>query len=896
MNIERNESWTPYNISSNYAIDPLFGAIHLLYIPDEICIYDNENKELIFSNYTGDLPSFDGDDLKIISEKWSYSSPIDFAKNEINNRSVAWRKLNIKKNIPIIVKRCHWKKTVESDEVAIDEAHGFFLVYNNKGHKDNFFYRVSNVNDGSILELEQLDIETGSSSSLIPGEEYLMLSDRNWNTWNYKFKNIFHNLEVIDYESDLNKIFEEEINKDLFIFDDFIFKPIDENTLVVPYGETSTKEEKGTFYHTINFTYSENFPKIIIEDVSPSFENHDLEFKIGEPYFENGIKSIPVTIIFNRDFTSNLIKNEFVSGKDYELFDDTGFIKIKATCIHEYIDEDDIEQSLSQSCFIVLKSSNKVKPDISITLDINTDKIILKKNSGEIIDLYQLDGNNSTIVGYADSSTSNELLYKNNYKVISDTILYGYSWNKIFDSPIEFQKEVQSVSSLPVLLKDKLFYTNNTNTEGFFYKLYGEFTNKFDNVYSKDKFYSTIKIVDNNLLPKHEKLISFGYKDDLSNTIELIDINNSENRSTLTTDSSFRNCFFIPFCDGFVSQYNENIIKIIVYATKSNDFINKDESYYDLRIYEASIGSICSIEINVLTNKYEVKEIIPVEYSKVGDDRRAIVYFPMVLNPEYIRNGEKSYDFNQLSFEFIRKTQLFEFDNRNKVDLWAIPCRKVELIQNDTNRTVSCGNILDCSIFITDKTHTNVEFSSCDFTAIKDLSNNFVWFSECGSSLLRRFDADYLKFTNESKDLEISHLFYFEDEDDDDSSFIGLSKEILIVYKNGLIEKLNNPNSIDNFYSFDSLNIIFNKIFNVHLSGIHKSGITSDKKTDCTLISSSSSDGNMLYKLHSGDFNSLKGLQGEIIDINLINGILFALTKEGTSLSIYNFGLLHPKY
>ena len=921
MEINRNEFWKYYNISSNYAVDPLFGAIHILYLPNNVCIYNKSTEELIFSNYSDtNTPAFDGNgDTNNETYCLFYShgeDPVNLAKKELNSRSLAWRKINLKDNLPVIVKKCEWKSEIEEDDVVLKKNYGFFLVYSKKVEKNkNFFYKCDCSSD-EVIGLEKLET-LDTNSSLIPGGEYLMVSDRNWNTWNYKANKILSSLEVIDEEYDFNKVFNKEIEEDLFLYDDFIFKPVDENILITPYGKEDESSTSDSFFHTINFTYSDKFPKIKVEDISPSFENHDITFKIGEPNEENGIKTIPISVYYNKDFTSNLITHNFGGDKNYKLFDDTGFIKLKVTCYNENGKD---EETSSQECIVVLKSSNKTEPEKEIPITINNNKtFILKKNSGEVIDLYQLDENGSTIVGYNNSSPDSEdLSYKNDYKVKDENNnLYGYSWNKIFNENINikfFKEEISfnKVSTLPIYINSGLFYSNNTNTSGFVYPLKGSFPPVEVKDYKKDNFYSTIKILSKNRLKKHEKLIRFGYNgDNLSNIIELVDINNNFSEE-LTSISPFRGCFFIPFYDAFVSEYDENIIKIICLATKNNKFIKEDESYYDLRKYEASIGSICSITIDLLFKTYNINEIN--SYEKVPSEEGVKTYkfyYPLVGNPEYIRSGEKLYKYKELSFDFLREVKLMEFNNRNNVDLWILPCKEITMKQKDADRSVLVESKFDKVLVLSSKIHEKKEFNTLDCTAIKDLKENTVYFSECGGQELNSFNADYLRFEVKKdysqEDKHISHFFYFENEDEIDNSYSGLKKNILVVFKNGTISTLDEELKLESqespkneFKSFGSLNPNFNKIFNIHLSGIHKSGTIDDKKTDCTLISD-----NKIYRLHNGDSNKLKGIpeitEGKIVDVKVLNGILFALIKEpvvdsdeNCSLSIYNFGNLHP--
>ena len=252
---------------------------------------------------------------------------------------------------------------------------------------------------------------------------------------------------------------------------------MNEDLPIVPYGKHGESQDK--FYSYLNLSYSDSMPIIEIEDVSPSFENHDLEFELGEPSLGEHGKFISVKIRYRNDFTKKEgVTENFGNGKNYNVFDNTSFFTIKATCRNE-------SKTLEQSCFATFKSDFKEGKLISLKICHNPN-VEAHPATGPglgffktydyiedtIVSLPLIDENESTIVGYTTSwpsSLSDPITLEYREKILLSeelTKLYGWSWAKIFNNNINLTEENLGdfqVSSLPYLTSNGLTYFSSDN-------------------------------------------------------------------------------------------------------------------------------------------------------------------------------------------------------------------------------------------------------------------------------------------------------------------------------------------------------------------------------------------------------------------------------------------------
>ena len=928
MNINRNESWRPYSLSSNYAIDPLFGAIHVFISPESInlykksidkyyplisCISDNSlNSSISSEDIYNSKYNFESDSNKeyiiineyFINNKSFYNidkTNIEDIKKEtkkiLESYNDTWKSINLKKDIPILVRIGRFE-----DLTAIEnqnKKHGFRYLKNKIGpfslvfnvtDNRNFIFKITNEDLSNISLLEfNSRISSFYPPNTITGDEYLFISDRDWTSWSIKFKDAIDQLNINDSESSLLNIFKNEIKEENYIDSFFEFKPLSEDSPIVPYGsEDNNALGINKFYTSIDFTYSDQFPLIEVEDLNKNKSNDfNIDYEIGEPSIKDGVKIVTIKIRYNPCFTSS--KDVVtIKDKEYITFNSKSFIELKVSCKSAY------NPLLSKECFIVLQGDYKSPQDKIVTIKILEEKHYNYK-SGRLIELPKVDKFNSSVVGFMPmNSTTKELEYKDNFEVSridSDNQLYGYTWNNIFNpiNNIKFFNEVNNVSSLPLLNKKSLIYFNEDNNSYFKYNLKGSFSNKFINNIN-EKYYSVVKIKEDcydNFISGDVKLLGFS-NDGFDSRISILDENLTE--LEIYKPEEELKSFIIPYGDAIYSKTNKNEIKIVCLVTKSNDFIKKDDSFFDLKKYNSSIGNICNITLNTLLKTFKVTTLVECKSQKIGSERKSIVYIPLTLNPEYIRNGDKNYIFKTINSSFLKNTIITEFYNSINTYLWGVPCEEVEITQNDKDRSVIFRSNGVCSLFLSNLTRNTLEegknkFYTDEFSLLKDESINKSYFSIFNSGEIYSFNGDTLSFSSERYDAEntISKMFPLINN--------GI-ENIAILKSNGEISLKSDKNNI--LFNIGAVNGIPFKV--EYLNGICNYGSSLTNKTECVLFNTIGVK--CIYKLYNNTLSELAGLDQlkDIIDIKDINGILFALVKNGEELDIYNLGNLHPKY
>lgn len=923
--IERNETWKPYNFSSNFIVNPFWGAIQIIFEPEYFGIFKCEKSieniwkvHPIYSNFDWvtqkeDILKFsnqkeNGDENNVLSRQDSNSYLLLVQKikkitsedvtsedndvlKELNKYSSNWKDINLKNNVPIICKCLRWE--LETDEessvnkVILKRYSGFQLVVDNENSTYNplFVY-----NDGKLTSFERS--KAPKILSTISGEESLFISDKNSSVYNIPFKDALEMMPISKDEEDICSVFDKNIE---LIPEEFIFKPVLDYYPYVPYGSNgSANEENGFYYTSVNFTYSEDFPIIKVEEFAPRQECHDLKFEVGNPSFQDGIYFIPVLIKYKKDFSNDLITHSFGDNKKYSLFDNTSFIQIKATC-----ESRDEKQKHKKECYVFLNSDYKLKQDAKITLSIDNDiERQLDFTSGKMIDLPVVNDNGSTIYAFW-SNKDNNVVYKNNYKVIDNDQLKGYSWNKVLSVGKKFVKEEfvdDSVSGFPLLNNNNLIYFNKTNSKNYKYDLSGKLTGIWSDStqYFKDRnYYFISKVLDNNgsytiKNDNIDKIIAFGYNDDKSNKVSIFDYN-FEFKYNLKLINVDKGCFFIPFGNGICSSRDKNIIKILVLQTISNDFIEENNSYYDVLKYKSSIGNICSITINLSNKTAEIKRIKEIQSREESNGNECFCYYPSTSENSFIRNGEKSYVNELICADFDNEIELIEFNNRHKTDIWCFKCKKAKIRHDFNTREVNVvGNNIETVLFLSsdsrnDDAETN-EYEGKIFSTLKFESEDKAYFIHRNN--IKVLDGSSLTVSDKHLDVNPLKLFYFEYKNVTGENDKG--KKACFINKYGIFNLVDGNEIIG--YTNNFINVA-----HVDLSGVYKGNDTNTYDTDCTFIYNDTIwpcfSKNKDYKIEGLNSN------GDFISAKIINGLLFVLQKnDKNTLEIFNFGGVYPKY
>ena len=913
--IERNETWKPYNFSSNFIVNPFWGAIQISFEPEYFGIFKCEKSignswdvHPIYSNFDWitqkdhilkfSNPKENGDENNVLSRQDSSSYLLLVQKikkitsedvlEELNKYSFNWKDINLKNNVPIICKCLRWE--LETDEessvnkIILRKFSGFQLVIDNENSTYNPLFIYS---EGSLIPFERS--KAPKILSTISGEESLFISDKNSSVYNIPFKDALEMMPISKDEEDICSVFDKNIE---LIPEEFIFKPVLDYYPYVPYGSNgSANEENGFYYTSVNFTYSEDFPIIKVEEFAPHQECHDLIFEIGHPSFQDGIYFIPVLIKYKKDFSNDLITHSFGDNKKYSLFDNTSFIQIKATC-------ESRDGKHKKECYMFLNSDYKLKQDAKITLSIDDNiEYQLDFTSGKMIDLPVVNNNGSTIYAFW-SNKDNNVVYKNNYKVIDNDQLKGYSWNKVLSVGKKFVEEKfidDSVSGFPLLNNNNLIYFNKTNSKNYKYNLSGEWTGRWSDStqYFKDRnYYFISKVLDNNgsYIIKNDnidKIIAFGYNDDKSNKISIFDYN-FEFKYNLKLINVDKGCFFIPFGNGICSSIDKNVIKILALQTISNDFIKKDNSYYDVLKYKSSIGNICSITINLSNKTAEVKLIKKVQSREVSNGNECFCYYPSTSENNFIRNGEKSYVNELICADFDNEIELIEFNNRHKTDIWCFKCKKAKIRHDFNTRDVKVvGDNIETVLFLSsdsrnDDAETN-EYEGKIFSTLKFESEDKAYFIHGNN--IKVIDGSSLIVSDEKLNINPLKLFYFENKNiTNGNNFTETEKKACFINKSGIFDL--NGNKIIS-YTNNFINVA-----HVDLSGVSEGVNTNIYDTDCTFIYNDT-----IWPCFSNKDYKIEGLNGNFVSAKIINGLLFVLQKnDGNTLKIFNFGGVYPKY
>lgn len=864
-------------------------------------IYYNTNKSGLW------VLTFSADKSRLMLAKYSHDFRVidgvkEFILNEYNNRSEKWKALHVNSNRLFYGLYYVWTPTKNQD--VLDDFLDFKLVRD--------YTKNAKPIRAALLDSNRNDISDKIDSLItVRGEESVLISDRNWNTWNFPVKGLVEDFEIDDDGEDPLSQFEDEI-KDLVISSDFEFKPLNDDLPVVattnPYGATGSNK----CYTVINFTYSDEYPTIKVVDDSPSYEDHDVKFSVGNPTEQEGIKFVPVKVIYNRDFSDSANK----------YFDPSSFICVKATCKNKD-DASDIKE-----CFAYLVSSPLKSPTtITVTLNINGVSSTIKAQTNSYIDLPLEAGNGLGNIAYFKDST---YFYKSNYKTGSSNVsLSGYTWPKLFESGSthKFLKESNSnFSGLPFLSGNSLIYFDKTKSK--FAKYVCEADKAFTNLTVNPVInplpkntYAYVPVVKNDgeIDKNFEKGITFGYSGDQNHTnvFHCIDFDGSDKILTCT-NSTLEGAFFVPMSYAYLSKHKQGIVKMLLGKSKNNKIIDYDQSYYDLNLYNSSILDIYEAEINVVSGYISLKLLRRCQ--EVGST--ATVIFPKKVSItdksqilRKLKSGtgveSRKYDTTEvLNQDFIGRTTLIE--SKNGDNFWASEVYTVNIKHNKDLRSVTYTDPVESVVILSNVINNNKDITltqnctSCSAIESKVDGINgedAVYFTVGDTNSLKKFNFSTLVFENVVGTSNVFYLFDYElySTTEGNSQFEAPLHKIAYLSKNGTTIAINyiGEQTSKSITDADLGTIKFCK--HVHVPGIYKESGSNNEKTDCCiLINCGSTQKLRMIRVSTFDFmgisNMFTGTNNKMFDSKLINGILFAGIYSGSTISTYNFDGVHPYF
>lgn len=851
--------------------------------------------------------TFSADKSRLMLSKYDHDFRVidgvkEFVSEEYNKRSKKWRTLHNGSNRLFYGLYYVWTPSDEQD--VLGEFLEFKLVRD--------YSKGASPIRAALLDANGNDISLQIDSLItVRGEESVLISDKNWNAWNFPLKRLVEEFEIDDDGEDPLSQFEDEI-KDLVNFEDFEFKPLNDDLPIVATTNTYGASGNNKCYTIINFTYSDQYPTVKIYDESPSYEDHDVKFSVGNPTEQEGIKFVPVKVIYNRDFSDSANK----------YFDPSSFICIRATCKNKD-DASDIKE-----CFAYLVSS-PLKSPTTITVNLNIDGIssTIKAQTNSYIDLPLEAGDGLGNIAYFKNST---YFYKSNYKTGSSNVtLNGYTWPKLFESESthKFSKESNSnFSGLPFLSRDAFIYFDKTKSK--FAKYVCEANKAFANLTVTpiidplpENTYAYIPVVknDDEIDENFEKVITFGYSGDQkrTNVFHCIGFDGSDKILTCT-NSTLEGAFFVPMSYAYLSKYKQGIIKILLGKSKNNKIIDYDQSYYDLNLYNSSILDIYEAKINVVSGYISLNLLRRCQ--EVGST--ATVIFPKKVSItdksqilRKLKSGtgveSRKYDTTEvLNQDFIGHTTLIE--SKNGANFWASEVYTVNITHNKDLRSITYTDPVESVVILSNVINNNKDITltqSCtSCSAIENKVDGIngedaVYFTVGDTNSLKKFNFSTLVFENVAGTSNVFYLFDYElyNTTEENSQFEAPLHKIAYLSKNGTTITINyiGEQTSKSITDADLGTIKFCK--HVHVPGIYKESGSNNEKTDCCILLNCGSTQKLrMIRVSTFDFmgisNMFTGTNNKMFDSKLINGILFAGIYSGSTISTYNFDGVHPYF
>lgn len=990
ISIEKSNIWQPISISSNYFINPSFGAIKISLFPSStiiissirnnkqgsnynylygfissdnkeyVCVNNNKTdlytkgilslqkedgssleieiptlKNDILENFTTKPKSFNGFSVIVsgyISKESSNSEEsffcvqfydidlnnnndkINIVKKEINSKNVNWRYLNLIKGNPLLLQVWCYNTSsrISFPLKTIKDKNGFSLVTLDENQN---LFRILNLN--SVYEIESLSIVRDNTTKTYPtGEEYLLITDNNYSSWNIPVSESIENCPPSNDISSLSRDFLENIDT----LDEEIFE------LKVLNIENIITISRNSKNKTLIFNYSDLYPKFNVEYDTELKLGHNVSFVIGNPYEEDGIKKISINVSF---------EDSVFSDNENEFYDKNSYIRLKVSCSNE--------NNESKDC-VVFIFNKKDKTDQTSLLKIKFNKgddVIEDENYLDtLINLPDLDLKGSKIIGYNYSNTRfnnycsiNTLEFKNKYKLTNNNeYLWGFPWSKAFNSSLIYCKEIVPFcisNGLPEKYNNSYYYYNDTNNSYAYYKGNDDFSLKkeVELDFVNENYYSIIKL-DSDYNDCSSNLIAFGYNDDLSTKIKLLKPDFSEISEINYPEKSF----YLPFGKAKLSKNEENVIKILVFKTIDNNVINYDLSYFDENVWRSSIGNICELKIDLNNSNIEENIVWKCEPDMSGSIKKCTIYFPKNLLPDKVfsYNKEKIFINELFNNVFIGNTYLFEFE-KFKSDLkflnnnfWVSDSVKIEVSWDTKNRSVSKKIIEDSVMYLYNRNNNITEYNFSNINRYhphklnKNGINGILMSGNNKENELLFFDVNTSSFlttdqnAGETKNLKhisiFNYSYYTENHNNEyynpeviDNVVVSINELNEIIFRKASIDNnsikstLISTNIKQNIESpIVEQEITFCK--HISIPGIHKEEVNTDiiLTDDCILVSSIKNS----YIITLKDGNSYRTNVPNVIDVSIINGTIYLLSHSisNEKLEIYNYGNLHPKY
>lgn len=752
-NIDRSPTWRAFSLSTNYFRDLSGGSIIVHAYPDEFAVFksynnkswsitDSHNSTVVGIDSVNDVDGInvsanvyrngvepakttnavihsEGDwskDVCVYFYNNGQEDAMEYCKTVLNDHDEFWRKINLNTNIGVIYYKYQYVWVNKTFSPVVSEKK---------------LFRISGYNSNTlkISSLELLMTDVGSTLEVVNGDESLLISDKFWNANHLPAKRALEEFNVekassgtTDYKAEyLEDVFENALTNEYSQKDDFVFSCFDDvNPILASATESADKPKK--CYVNVNLTYSKQYPKIKIVDVSPTWENYQVEAKVGSPSEENGKKYIPVKIYYLKDFIQNEEDVSYKPDTDYDnnvynYYSRDSLITIKATCTSK-----DGKQSKETYIYITNSTKQADINDWTTTLELqyNVDTTsskyeakqelkIKQDHTNELVDLPTIDPFMGSIIGYKNSKADKSFSFKNNYKVPTSSstnikyTLYPYSWRKVALSGAGFLREDLKVSSLPLYFEDRLFYINEDSNSFLEYGLKGAFSttwtsfvSQHSNDSSNNNAYGAV-CTGNATRRDDFKRVIFAYDNkNCKTSIKVEDYRRNLFEISFSLESDAAHLFY-PFYYAFISEVESGVLKVPVYATKNMKYLVKDDSFDTQNLFESSIGDISILEINLQLQTASLRNLYTSEVENVEKtDTDGVKYIEKVCTVRYpkttytfktntkdllltvdsVSSSNRTININNIKkyTQFLDDAYLYEIDKDiNDEELWSIP-------------------------------------------------------------------------------------------------------------------------------------------------------------------------------------------------------------------------------